>query len=69
MLTVFASALGPKLLAESQVRTGSYTPMFYTLAVVVSLLALCAWFVPIPRPEQARQLSTTLNPFPLTQET
>jgi len=69
MLTVFASALGPKILAESQARTGSYTPMFYTLAVIVSVLALCAWFMPIPQPEQAGQRSPTLNPLPLTQET
>jgi len=68
MLTVFASALGPKILAESQAQTGSYTPMFYTLAVVVSVLAVCAWFVPIPRPEQAVQRSHTLNPLPLTQD-
>ena len=72
MMTVFASAFGPKILAECQTRTGSYAPMFYTLAGIVSLLAVCAWFVPIPRPAQSEQFSHTqnsLNTLPLTQET
>jgi hypothetical protein len=60
MLTVVASALGPKLLAECHARTGSYATMFYGLAAVVAALALCAWFVPIPCPAQAvREFSTS----------
>jgi MFS family permease len=69
MMTVFASAFGPKLLAESKARTGSYTLMFYSLAVVVSVLAVCAWFVPIPRPEQAAETSSIPNSLPVVQET
>ncbi|HKO62681.1 MAG TPA: MFS transporter [Pyrinomonadaceae bacterium] len=48
-LTVIASAVGPLLLAEGVVRTGSYAAIFYVLTVVVLLLALCAWFVRLPR--------------------
>ena len=48
-LTVIASAVGPVLLAEWFTRTGSYAAIFYLLALVVLLLAVMAWFVPVPR--------------------
>lgn len=61
-LTVLASAVGPLLLAECVVLTGSYAAMFYALAVVVAVLGLCAWFTLMPtlpsrqhRREHARQ--------------
>lgn len=44
-LTVIASALGPLVLAETVSRTGSYATIFYLLAVVVTILAILAWFV------------------------
>lgn len=47
-LTVIASALGPLVLAETVSRTGSYASTFYLLAVVVTMLALLAWFVRVP---------------------
>ena len=47
-LTVLASAIGPLLLAECVARTGSYAMMFYTLAAVVGMLGISAWFVPLP---------------------
>jgi MFS family permease len=47
-LTVIASALGPLALAETVSRTGSYASIFYLLAVVVTGLALLAWFVTTP---------------------
>jgi hypothetical protein len=47
-LTVLASAIGPLLLAECVARTGSYAMMFYTLASIVGLLGISAWFVSIP---------------------
>jgi MFS family permease len=47
-LTVIASALGPLILAETLSRTGSYTAMFYLLTLVVTVLALFAWFVKMP---------------------
>ena len=40
---------GPLLLAECVTRTGSYAAMFYLLALAVSALALCAWFVTLPQ--------------------
>jgi MFS family permease len=61
-LTVFASAVGPLLLAECVARTGSYAFMFYLLAVIVIGLGLGAWFVPAPRDvwvSQARASATT----------
>jgi MFS family permease len=54
-LTVIASAVGPLLLAECVARTGSYAAMFYVLSVVVLLLALSAWVVKLPVPDQSRQ--------------
>ena len=47
-LTVIASALGPLVLAETVSRTGSYASIFYLLTVVVTVLALLAWFVKVP---------------------
>jgi MFS family permease len=44
-MTVVASAIGPLLLAECVARTGSYATMFYSLAGVVGILSLSAWFV------------------------
>jgi MFS family permease len=48
MMTVFASAIGPLLLAETLKKTGSYDGMFYGLALVVALLGLGAWITPFP---------------------
>ncbi len=47
-MTVVASAIGPLLLAECVARTGSYAMMFYSLAVVVGILGVSAWFVSSP---------------------
>jgi hypothetical protein len=55
MMTVLASAVGPLLLAKCHAVTGSYAAVFYTLAAVVSLLALAAWYVKIPRPSAMSQ--------------
>lgn len=49
MMTVLASGVGPLLLAKCHVLTGSYATVFYLLAGVVSLLALAAWIVKLPR--------------------
>jgi MFS family permease len=46
--TVVASAIGPLILAECVVRTGSYRSVFYLMAAVVVALGLSAWFVPLP---------------------
>jgi MFS family permease len=51
MMTVFASAIGPLLLAETLKVTGSYDSMFLGLAAVVSALGIGSWFVPLPSRE------------------
>ena len=48
MMTVFASAVGPLLLAETLRSTGSYNFIFNLLAVLTVLLGLAAWFVALP---------------------
>ena len=47
-MTVFASAVGPLLLAFSKDATGSYAACFYGIAVLVGLLACASWAVPVP---------------------
>jgi len=49
MMTVFASAVGPLLLAETLERTGSYDSMFYGLATVTVVLGVLCWHAPMPR--------------------
>lgn len=46
--TVLASASGPVYLAEIKASAGSYTPGFHLLAVVVGILAIAAFFAPLP---------------------
>lgn len=46
---VAASALGPKLLAETELATGSYRPAFVWLGLAAIGLALAAWCTPMPR--------------------
>jgi MFS family permease len=48
MMTVFASAVGPLLLARTLARKGSYDPVFYGLALIVALLGVAAWLVRLP---------------------
>jgi MFS family permease len=48
MMTVFASALGPLLLAETLARTGSYASIFHAMAVAVVLLGIGCWWVAVP---------------------
>jgi MFS family permease len=50
LMTVVASAFGPVLAAWCLNWANSYTPMFYSLAPVVGVLALAAWFTPLPAP-------------------
>lgn len=55
MLTVIASALGPVVLAEVNLRTGSYLPAIICLGLVAALFAIGIALVPLPD----RQLATT----------
>jgi MFS family permease len=48
MMTVFASAIGPLLLAETLRLTGSYDLIFYTLAAAVIILGIASWLVRLP---------------------
>ena len=48
MMTVFASAIGPLLLAQTLARTGSYTSIFHVLAAAVAILGIACWRVALP---------------------
>jgi MFS family permease len=67
-LTVFASAVGPLLLAEALRQTGSYNLMFRVLAATVVVLGIACWFVAVPsrkvRSQSARLCNPTLVPLP-----
>lgn len=54
MITVFASALGPLLLALGKEWTNSYVPVYQLAAIFAAILGLCAWFTPQPRLVQTR---------------
>jgi MFS family permease len=49
-VTVIASAVGPLLFARCQEMTGSYSPVLFTLAVIVVLFAFAGWRVTLPHP-------------------
>jgi MFS family permease len=48
MMTVFASALGPLVVAKSQAGTGSYRFILTSFAISAAVLAVIAWFTPVP---------------------
>lgn len=56
MLTVFASAVGPLLLAECRASYNSYVPAITTLGGVSAVLAVSAWVVPCRSLEQTVEL-------------
>jgi MFS family permease len=51
MMTVFASAVGPLLLAQTLRQTGSYDLIFNSLAAAVAVLGVASWYVPLPSRE------------------
>lgn len=51
MMTVFASAVGPLLLATTLQQRGSYDAIFYTLAATVVTLGIACWWVSLPARE------------------
>ncbi len=53
VFAVLASATGPWFIESIFSSVGSYAPAFYALAPAVLLVAVFAWFVNIPRPEDA----------------
>lgn len=48
MMTVLASAIGPRVFAECFARTESYTGAFYILSPVALLLAIASWSIAMP---------------------
>jgi len=63
MLTVFASAVGPLLLAETLRQTGSYNLIFQVLAVTVVVLGIACWFVAVPNREIQSQRGPLCDPL------
>jgi MFS family permease len=63
MLTVFASAVGPLLLAETLRQTGSYNLIFQVLAVTVVVLGIACWLVAVPSREVRRQSAHLCDPI------
>jgi MFS family permease len=57
MMTVLASALGPRLFAECFERYGSYAGVFHALSAIGAVIAVWSWFIRVPRPEEAARLS------------
>ena len=53
VFAVLASATGPLFIESIFSSAGSYAPAFYALAPAVLIVAVFAWFVNIPRPEDA----------------
>lgn len=53
VFAVLASATGPWFIESVFSSSGSYAPAFYALAPAVLIVAVFAWFVNIPRPEDA----------------
>ncbi|MDB5392302.1 MAG: transporter [Planctomycetaceae bacterium] len=62
MLTVIASALGPVVLAEVKVRTGSYVPAIVSLGGCAAVLAVGMLLVPIPARESQLLTNANLDP-------
>ncbi len=63
MLTVFASAVGPLLLAETLRQSGSYNLIFQVLAVTVVLLGVACWFVAVPSRDVRSQTAHVSDPI------
>jgi MFS family permease len=49
ILSVLASAIGPVILSVFRERNGSTDAFFYVFAALTALLAIAAWYVPVPR--------------------
>lgn len=62
MLTVFASALGPVVLAEVKTRTASYLPAIVSLGGMAAILAVAIAIVPIPKRNTEQMMNPRLVP-------
>jgi len=63
MLTVFASAVGPLLLAETLRQTGSYNLIFQVLAGTVVVLGIACWLVAVPEREVRGERPSLCDPI------
>lgn len=63
MMTVLASAAGPRLFAECHAQFGNYARVFYLLSAVSAAIGVWSWFVRVPRPEDAPLSVTTDIPM------
>lgn len=61
MMTVLASALGPRAFAECFFQFGSYKPAFLVLSIVTLALATWSCQVRVPRPEDAPHAKLALQ--------
>lgn len=61
MMTVLASAAGPKFFAECHQRFGNYHVVFQSLAAVLLFLAACATFIRMPDPASRSSLAQPSN--------
>ncbi len=62
MLTVFASALGPLVLASTLERAGSYDVIFRGLGAMVVVLGLGCWFVAVPERPRRFEMLQAISP-------
>jgi len=62
MMTVFASALGPVVLAEVKARTGTYLPAIVLLGCVATVLAVTMAVVPLPQRKSELLANPCLEP-------
>ena len=62
MMTVFASAMGPRVLADVKTRTGSYLPAIVCLGVIAFVVAIAIAIVPIPKREIQMTNNSAIEP-------
>lgn len=69
MMTVLASAAGPRLFADCFARFGSYAGIFRVLAALTAALAAWAWRIRIPDPKEAVSPAVAFTALPRTDPT
>lgn len=59
MMTVLASAVGPVVFEICKAQTGSYAPLFWTLAPLVLLFGLGGLWIPAPERRESVAAATS----------
>jgi MFS family permease len=62
LISVLASAIGPVIMAEIKERTGSYSPGFTGLAIMIAALAVTAFIVRLPQPVSSAEAAIDSAP-------